>query len=213
VLAALDPATSVSTEGHAVVAGRSAYELVLKPKDTASLVAQVRIALDGQTHVPTQVKVFAKGHPDQAAFEIAFTQVRFQRPDAGVFEFRPPPGVKVTEADQAVDAQQKAHQEHADLAAKTRSAVLGTGWTSVYAARFPQQPADAPKATGKRDQRDTLQMFLDTLPKVSGSWGSGRLVTSRLFSVLLTDDGRILVGAVSGDRLTAAAGEPGAALK
>jgi hypothetical protein len=55
--------------------------------------------------------------------------------------------------------------------------------------------------------------ILDSLPTVHGSWGSGRLLRGRLFSVLLTEDGRILVGAVSGDRLQAAAADPAAALK
>src|SRR5262249_27623771 len=36
-LAAIDPSTKVTTAGPAVVAGRSAYELVLRPRDTASL--------------------------------------------------------------------------------------------------------------------------------------------------------------------------------
>jgi len=35
-----------------------------------------------------------------------------------------------------------------------------------------------------------------SLQRVSGDWGSGRLLTSRLVSALITDDGRLLVGAV-----------------
>jgi hypothetical protein len=46
---------------------------------------------------------------------------------------------------------------------------------------------------------------LNSLPKVSGSWGSGRLLQSKLFTVLVTDDGRVLAGAVAPDRLYAAA--------
>jgi len=46
---------------------------------------------------------------------------------------------------------------------------------------------------------------LDRLPRVSGSWGSGRLLSGKLFSALLTDDGRVLVGAVAPELLYAAA--------
>src|SRR5437763_11429570 len=88
---------SVQTVVGAVVSSHQAYELVLTQKDTASLVAQVRIAIDGTAHVPTRVEVFAKGR-DKPAFEIGFTQVSFTRPDDGVFAFTPPPGVKITEA-------------------------------------------------------------------------------------------------------------------
>ena len=49
-LSAISPTTKVSTDGTAVVAGRNAYELVLEPKDTGSLVESVRIAIDGKTH-------------------------------------------------------------------------------------------------------------------------------------------------------------------
>ena len=42
-LAAISPSTVVTTSGTATVAGRSAYELVLTPKETNSLVAQVRV--------------------------------------------------------------------------------------------------------------------------------------------------------------------------
>ena len=48
-LKALDPTTKVSTSSTTSVAGRSAYELVLSPKDTRSLVGQVRIAVDSKT--------------------------------------------------------------------------------------------------------------------------------------------------------------------
>ncbi len=39
------------------------------------------------------------------------------------------------------------------------------------------------------------------------------MLTSKLFSVLLTDDGRILVGAVSPERLAQVAADPAAQLK
>ena len=58
-LAAIDPTTTVTTDGAATVAGRAAYELVLEPSDPASLVGQVRLAIDGETHVPLRVQVFA----------------------------------------------------------------------------------------------------------------------------------------------------------
>jgi hypothetical protein len=41
---------------------------------------------------------------------------------------------------------------------------------------------------------------------VRGSWGSGKLLRSALVSALLTDDGRLVVGAVPPELLYAAAG-------
>ena len=219
VLAALDPTTAVRTDSNAIVAGHKAYQLVLEPKDKASLIGEVRIAIDGEAHVPTRAEVFAKADMGKAAFEIGFTQVSFQRPDDSVFNFNPPPGAKVTEADQAAkDAAAKADQAAKDAAAKTpdrpeaapKSVVLGQGWTAVLVARLPET-TPAGKAQDNGAQAG-IQGFLDRLPQVHGAFGSGRVLTSKLFTALLLDDGRVLIGAVSQERLVAAASDP-AALK
>ena len=39
------------------------------------------------------------------------------------------------------------------------------------------------------------------LPKKDGQWGSGRLLAGTAFSAVLTDDGRIAVGAVRPEKL------------
>lgn len=115
--------------------------------------------------------------------------------------------------------------------------VVGDGWASVLVAVLPpgalerlaqgagpapdQQPQEQSGETafgpghGSRDDSAgsaaaQAALLLDALPAVEGEWGSGRLLTSRLLSVLVTDDGRVLVGAV--DRATieaAAAAQPG----
>ena len=40
---------------------------------------------------------------------------------------------------------------------------------------------------------------------VEGSWGTGKILTSKMVNALITDDGRVLVGLVSPDTLVAAA--------
>lgn len=46
--------------------------------------------------------------------------------------------------------------------------------------------------------------LVDTLPTVSGDWGSGHVLTGTLFTAVLTDDGRVAVGAVPTAVATAA---------
>lgn len=210
-LAAIDPTTSVTTTGSAKVAGRDAYELVLAPKDTASLVGQVRLAIDAKEHIPLRVDVYSKGANDPA-FRVAFQQISFAVPDNEQFRFNPPPDAKVTtEQPSAPDRAQITAKEKAALAekraeiAKQRAkhpdsgpTVVGSGWTSIVVAK-------APSGGGTGSEAQALTGVLNSLPKVSGSWGSGRLLQSKLFSVLVTDDGRILAGAVAPDRLYAAA--------
>ncbi len=218
-LDAISPTTKVSTAGTARVAGRSAYELVLAPKDADSLIGQVRLAIDGERHIPLRVQVYPKSG-DSVAVEVAFTRISFSRPDAGQFRFTPPKGAKVTEA---TDEPEANHGPDRMLPAG-RPTAIGEGWTTVLVLRGNKQdptaspgPADGnrPEGGNRPDGDDPaagLGAIVSALPQVSGDWGSGRLLKSRLFSVLLIDDGRVLVGAVSPERLYAAAADPRAAL-
>ncbi|WP_225753905.1 hypothetical protein [Actinotalea sp. Marseille-Q4924] len=105
--------------------------------------------------------------------------------------------------------------------------LVGDGWSSVLVAALPpgaldrlagggagEAPGDdggAPFGPGHGGEDETgstaaqAAALLKSLPAVSGEWGSGRLLTSRLLSVLVTDDGRVLVGAVDRATLEAAA--------
>lgn len=188
-LAAIDPSTEVTTSGTAKVAGRDAYELVLRPRDPASLVGQVRIAIDATEHVPLRFEVLAKDS-DKAAFEVAFTQVDFQRPDDQQFEFNPPPGAKVEESTELKPQRKnKSHQGDGHLT------TVGDGWTTVAVAKH-----DSAGTPSSPEAQQGLGL-LNALPEVSGAWGSGHLLTGTVFSVLVTDDGRILAGLVSPERL------------
>jgi outer membrane lipoprotein-sorting protein len=95
-LAAIDPTTTVVVDRTARVAGRAAYQLLLSPKDTRSLIGSVQIAIDAATSVPLRVQVFAVG-ASSPAFEVGFTSVSFNLPNASVFEFVPPAGAAVEE--------------------------------------------------------------------------------------------------------------------
>lgn len=184
-LAAIEPTTEVSTDGTATVADRPAYELVLAPKDDASLIGQVRIAIDAQEKVPLRVRVFAAG-ADSPAIEIGFSQISFETPGDEHFDFQPPPRATVTEVtpDEVAPSEPTAQPE---------PVVVGSGWTAVLVATGASPPA---AETGS-----DLAAILGALTPVSGPWGSGRLLTSDLFSVLFTDDGRLLLGAVTPEQL------------
>jgi outer membrane lipoprotein-sorting protein len=188
-LRAISPTTEVTTDGTAVVAGRSAYELVLHPRAHASLVGSVSIAIDGRSHVPTRVQVFAR-NGSKPAFEVGFTSFDPTRPPASVFRFNPPPGTKVTES----SSTGVPHRSHTP-GNGPKPTVVGSAWTSVVVARVPHAARAVPPS---------LRRVLQTLPTVSGTWGSGHVLSGTLFSAVLTDDGRVAVGAVRPQRLYAA---------
>jgi outer membrane lipoprotein-sorting protein len=195
-LAAIDPTTVVSTTGAASVAGRDAYELVLAPRDTQSLIGQVRLAVDAKEHIPLRVDVYAKGANDPA-LRVAFQQISFTVPDGEQFSFNPPPGAEVKTERPAADSRDRGQDlgpNDRPKAAEPGTRVVGEGWTSVLVMK-------GNPATGDDREPQELTGLLGSLPKVSGSWGSGRLLSGALFSALLTDDGRVLVGAVAPETL------------
>ena len=203
-LAAIDPTTSVTTTGAASVAGRDAYELVLAPRDTASLIGQVRLAIDAKKHIPLRVDVYAKD-ANAPAVRVAFQQISFAVPDAEQFTFNPPPGAKVTNESRSSLEKKRAGKVPPAVAkpkgakpqgAEAEPTVIGKGWTAILVAKLPK---------GDSPEKSAVAGVLESLPKVSGSWGSGRLLSGSLFSALLTDDGRVLVGAVAPEKLYEAA--------
>jgi outer membrane lipoprotein-sorting protein len=196
-LAAVDPTTLVSVDGTAEVAGRPAYELVLRPRDGRSLVAAVRLAVDADTSVPLRVRVLAKG-ATEPAFETGFTSVRFERPADSVFRFSPPPGAKVTT--RSLTDLREAESQAGEVLANA-PAILGEGWVGVV------EVPDAP-ATELRQNEAASALFRDAR-HVQGRFGTGHLLSSTLISALLTDDGRLFVGAVTPDALLAAANKRG----
>jgi outer membrane lipoprotein-sorting protein len=208
-LAAVGKTTTVRVDPTGRVAGRDAYELVLSPKDGQSLIGQVRIALDGRTYVPLRVQVYAHGASSPAA-QIGFTSVTFTKPAAANFSFKPPSGAKVVQQKSAGETPAQAAQKKQKGAAATPSAgqkTIGSGWVAVEQLSLPQNAQNARNAQGAKgnDTSGMMAALQKAATPVHGSWGSGRVLRTKLFSALLTDDGRLYVGAVTPDVLTQAA--------
>ncbi|MDF8262930.1 LolA-like protein [Luteipulveratus flavus] len=201
ILDTLQPSTTVSVDGTTSVAGRAAYELVLEPKQSGSLVKDVRVAIDGKTHVPLRVQVHST-RISKPAIEVGFTSVDFGRPDAGQFTFNPPPGTDVTTKTVAPQKNSAGMMNDvAGLLKATKPNVIGSGWTSVLTARVPEQmPGQKSGENGP-----SVDQLVGMLPRVQGAWGSGHQLQGTLFTALVTDDGRLLVGAVPPQTLYAAA--------
>lgn len=225
LLAAIEPTTKVTLDGTATVAGRDAYELVLEPRGTGTLVGQVRLAVDAVTSFPLRVQVSARGAA-APGYENGFTSVTFATPGDEVFAFSPPPGATVTEIDpQALDPQALDPQamdpepgggarrppEGGDLAPRGwRPVVLGQGWTAVLVR--PEVDLAALTGTAGQDGGDGVAAaLLGAFQPVSGDYGTGRVLRTSLLSVLVLDDGRALVGAVPPAALEQAALDPAAA--
>jgi outer membrane lipoprotein-sorting protein len=186
-LAALDPSTTVAVSRGREVADRPAYELVLTPRTSGTRVGSVHIEVDGDQKVPLGVQVYPRGS-SSAALDVSFTSITFNTPSDEYFQFSPPPGATVR------DGARPAPAAGADRSAAPGVETTGGGWTTI--AEYRTTPAQSAALA---------RPFGPALRAVSGSWGTGRLLESPLLCVLVTQDGRVLAGAVDPSALYAAA--------
>lgn len=203
VLKASDGTTSFRVGGTAQVAGRDAYRLVVEPAQKGSTVKAVTIAVDAETGTPLKFTLTPSGG-GKAVVDAGFTKVDFARPAASTFDFTPPKGAKVTEADEV----EKEARREAEGAPEDFSGfdVIGEGWTSIATVKGAGGPGAGVPETD--DRPPAAGQFLDSFgDKVTGAFGKGTVFSTRLVNALVTEDGTVYVGAVTKDALVKAADE------
>ncbi|MBI0381875.1 DUF2092 domain-containing protein [Streptomyces albiflaviniger] len=209
LLSSVDDTTDVTVDGTSRVAGRDAYDLLIKPKQNSdSTIGSVRIAVDADNGVPLKFTLSPKSG-GKAIVDVGFTDVDFGKPKASTFDFTPPKGAKVTE-------EPKADRKNApkDFGAKdfkdAQSAlsglkVVGEGWDSVARLDTPGGVAGSETPGGDSGPGAASGLLGGFGKEVKGKFGSGTVISTRLVNALLTDDGKVFVGAVDKDALVKAA--------
>jgi len=121
-------------------------------------------------------KSIAVDVPVERAFEV-FTQEigRWWRPNP-LFAFTPPPGATVTQP-----TRKEAGAGQPPAARSGGPKVVGQGWDSVLVAPLPAQPPPTPG-----QNLDPLGVARRVGTPVSGPWGSGWLVTTKVASAIVT---------------------------
>ncbi|GAA3765026.1 outer membrane lipoprotein carrier protein LolA [Microbacterium kribbense] len=189
----LTPSTAV-TLGEAVsVAGHDAYDLVLTPRTSGTLIGSVSIAVDAQNGFPLSVAVTARG-AQSPALHVAFTHLDYRAPAADLFTFSPPAGTTVTQ--QKLPAL-PARPEHGAAGPghgtdqAHQPTLTGTGWATIVQLRAGSVP--------------TAVHRMPLLNQLTTPAASGRVLSTSLVNVLLTQDGRVFAGSVPVSALEAAA--------
>ncbi|MBB1511455.1 hypothetical protein H5399_02355 [Tessaracoccus sp. MC1627] len=226
VLANVEEYSTVRVDSQISVAGRDAYQLVVTPDTDGTLVDHVVLAVDGETMTPLRVQTWSTQDEAAPAVEVSFTDVDFTAPNESVFEFSTPAGA--TQRDVVIPIPAEGTEMPAHEGDHQKPTVYGTGWESVVeltgvdvAAMIAQDPGAMSgmptPSTGSDEAQDLMDEFkpehgpgmdLDAAAlyeQLTTEVPEGRLLTSALLSVLVTDDGRILVGAVPAETLRAMA--------
>lgn len=196
----------ITVDGTTTVADRAAYELVIKPADDGTLIDEIRVAIDGEHYEALRVQVFSAADDTEPSVEFGYTSVTFSEPDESVFEFEPPEGATVEEFDPLTWWLEHGATGSSWEQSMTAPDVVGEGWSSVLV--IPNVQLEDLTSIASGETADGITNLLMTqLDTVSGSYGTGVAYESDLFSALLLDDGRLLVGAVTVETLEQAAAD------
>jgi hypothetical protein len=209
-LAAVGPTTRVTTESNVTIAGEPAYQLVIAPRSSGSLIGKITIALDAQhLSVPLRVQIFARG-ATSPAYQVGYQSISFVQPAAANFNFTPPPGSHVHTAftpgaglpTSGAPIPQQTGQFQvigkdwlsvAVLPASDLSAMAGQGNAASVAGQAARSAAGG---GGTLSGGEVFGALLGAAHPVHGAWGSGRLLHTALLSMLITN-GHVLMGAVT----------------
>jgi hypothetical protein len=192
VLALVGPSTRVTVSEPAHVAGRPVYELTLAPRTAVSTVASINVAVDAATGLPVRVQIFANGPAKPVlAFDFGFTSLTIGAPKPSTFTFTPPPGSHVTTStgDALRGAGRHAGPPESVSGTSTSRTVVGQDWATVGVYHDVQLPWTINR------------LLLRGSTPVQG----GRLFSTTLVNVLVLDNGKVAVGAVSLNTLETAA--------
>ena len=181
-------------------AGRTAYELIITPNSDVSLIASIVISIDSEFGIPLAVTVNST-EQSEPAMQIGFESISFQDQDESLFSFTPPAGTTVTNLNE-LGAQAKdmemfmSEEEMAELEAKTAAkpepTMIGDSWDSVI-----HMPASD---SGKLDMLSE-GLIAELMSDVDG----GKVFSTPVMNVLVTDSGDIYAGAVTVAHLLAVA--------
>ncbi|MFC5905640.1 LolA family protein [Streptacidiphilus monticola] len=192
VLKQLGQYSDVSVSGTSKVAGRSVYELIVRPKGNGSTIGDVRIGIDSGTGMPLEVKVNPADGSDPIA-DVRFSSISFSAPAPGTFDYTAPAGAKVTTRQAPADKPGTDRRPGAakkvpgpTLKQQNDTTVLGSGWTTVV--KWAPQSG----AAGKNDT-SALSLVKSFGKAVPG----GTLVSTKVVNVLVTDQGTVYAGAVT----------------
>ncbi|MFE9097919.1 outer membrane lipoprotein carrier protein LolA [Streptomyces sp. NPDC007264] len=217
-LKAADETTSVTVDGTAQVAGRDAYKLLIRPKQSGTTVGAISIAVDAKSGMPLKFTL-TPAAGGAAVVDVGFTEVSFARPAASTFDFTPPKGTKVTQGDDL--RAERGSRWHGEGKAAPKGLpkalpkdmekpvpgagpeTIGEGWNTIVVLGDGKgrMPSGGP-ASGD----SAVSGFLGSLgDHVKGKFGSGTVFSTRLVNALITDEGKVYAGAVTKDALVKAA--------
>lgn len=182
VMSQVGDSSEVSVGTDHFKAGRTAYQLIVKPNSEVSLIDAVVISIDSETAVPLAAAIYSV-EQTEPAIEVGFESISFGDQDEALFSFTAPAGATITNLDE-MEKPAVAENEKQDYEGE-KPAMVGEEWDSVLV-----MPA------GEMDILAELQdnqLLSSLLKPVAG----GVAFETPIMKVFIANDGRIFAGAVN----------------
>jgi outer membrane lipoprotein-sorting protein len=193
LVTAMQEDSTVSVDGTARVAGRPVYQLVLTPKPTErTLLREIRVSVDSELRIPLQLEVLSNGQADPAV-KVGFTKFSSAAQDPSLFTFTPPAGATVSEEDVSKEMRD---QDVEGWLAKADLKTVGRGWDVVATGRVPAELLSQADGRTNGSGQSVFGLLGTVGKKVHGDFGTGYVITTHVGTALITEDGRVAVGAV-----------------
>ncbi|MFM1994267.1 MAG: hypothetical protein RL537_956 [Actinomycetota bacterium] len=182
VMSQVGDSSEVSVGTDHYKAGRTAYQLIVRPNSDVSLVDSVVISIDSETAVPLAAAIYSVEQVEPA-IEVGFESISFGNQDESLFTFTAPAGATVTNLDEM--AKPEVAETDKPAYDGEMPTMIGQEWESVLV-----MPA------GENDVLAELQdsQLLSSLLK---SVAGGVAFETPIMKVFISSDGRIFAGAVS----------------
>jgi outer membrane lipoprotein-sorting protein len=182
VMSQVGDSSEVSVGTDHFKAGRTAYQLIVKPNSEVSLIDSVVLSIDSETAVPLAAAIYSV-EQTAPAIEVGFESISFADQDESLFSFTAPAGATITNLDE-IEKPEVSEAEKPNYEGE-KSTMVGEEWDSVLV-----MPA------GDMDMLAELQdnqLLSSLLKPVAG----GVAFETPIMKVFIANDGRIFAGAVS----------------
>ena len=182
VMSQVGDSSQVSVGTDHYKAGRTAYQLIVKPNSEVSLIDSVVLSIDSETAVPLSAAIYSVEQAEPA-IEVGFESISFSDQDESLFSFTAPAGATIRNLDE-IDKPEAPETEKPDYEGE-KPIMIGEEWDSVLV-----------MAASEIDILTELQgnQLLSSLVKpVAG----GFAFETPIMKVFISSDGQVLAGAVS----------------
>ena len=182
VMSQIGDSSEVSVGTDHYKAGRTAYQLIVKPNSDVSLIYSVVLSIDSETAVPLAAAIYSVEQAEPA-IEVGFESISFTDQDESLFTFTAPAGATITNLDEM--AKPNVSDPDKPEYEGEKPTMVGEDWDSVLV-----MPAGEMNLLAELQDN---QLLSSLLKPVAG----GVAFETPIMKVFIATDGRVFAGAVS----------------